>query len=103
MSCNWHATFACNAANEPTFMPTVCSCPEFMNWTHRVALRVINLSGSGSEQQLRRAMFKEFTPGPEWADGLLFLMTLAMDKQSKRPAHQTDDCAPGLQSQVCNI
>lgn len=48
-------------------------------------------------------MFKEFTPGPEWADGLLFLMTLAMDKQSKRPAHQTDDCAPGLQSQVCNI
>jgi hypothetical protein len=77
-------------------MPTVCSDPEFMSWTHRVALRVINLSGSGSEQQLRRAMFKEFTPGPEWADGLLFLMKLEMDKQSKRHTPQPDGYASGL-------
>lgn len=98
MSCNRLAKFARDAANEPTLMPTVCSDPEFMSWAYRVALRLVNLSGSRSEQQMRRAMFKEFTPGPEWADGLLFIMTLARDTQSKRHASQRGDCAPGLQS-----
>ena len=76
-----------NAANEPIFMPAVCSDPEFISWACRVALRLVNLprgpSKPATEQQMRGAMFKEFTPGPEWAAGLKFMMELAFHNKLK--------------------
>lgn len=83
MSCDRLATFARNAANESAFMPAVCSDPEFASWTYRVALRLLNLPGSRSEQQMRGAIFKELTPSPEWAEGLAFVMELARENQRK--------------------
>ena len=76
MSCSRLPTFGRDAANEPVWMPAICDNPEFASWALRVVMRLRNLPRPSTERLMRRAMFKEFTPCPEWAEGLQFFITL---------------------------
>ncbi len=64
------------AANACRFYPQATDDPAFMRWAYRIALRLANLPADASERDIRRAIFSDGTPGPEWAEALIFMMTL---------------------------
>ncbi|MCB1989735.1 MAG: hypothetical protein KDE69_15625 [Burkholderiaceae bacterium] len=64
------------AANADRFYPQATDDPEFMRWAHRIALRLANLPLDAPERDVRRVVFGDGTPGPEWAEALVFMITL---------------------------
>lgn len=72
------------AANEPTFLPPEWSDDDFVRWALHTALRLKNLMPGAPEYLMRRAIFHAGTPSPEWAQALIFMLTLA--QASKRNA-----------------
>lgn len=65
-----------SAANAERFYPPATDDPQFVRWAHRIALLLVNLPPGAPEHHVRRVIFSEGTPGPEWADAMVFMMTL---------------------------
>lgn len=77
MSCA-HKRFASQAAsNESSYWPEICSDKAFLAWALRVSIRLVNLPSPRPERLMRRAIFKDFTPNPEWAEGLAFMLAMS--------------------------
>lgn len=66
-----------SAADEDRFCPTALTEPEFQRWAYRIALRLVNLPPGAPEHVVRRVVFSEGTPGPEWAEALVFMLTMS--------------------------
>lgn len=73
------------AANEPTFEPPALADPLFWQWATRVGLRLANNRLGAPAGAIEMAIFKDGIPSPEWAQGLLFMMSLAWDTQKRQP------------------
>lgn len=65
------------AANEPSFEPVALADPAFIAWAIRVGLRLRNKAPGAPDDAIEHAIVKEGTPSPEWAQALVFMMTLA--------------------------
>ena len=65
------------AANESTFEPPALADPLFWQWAMRVGLRLANNQIGAPAGATERAILKDGIPSPEWAQGLLFMMSLA--------------------------
>lgn len=65
------------ASNAPTFEPPALADPAFMAWALRVGLRLRNMPPGSPDGAIEQAILKDGKPGPEWAQGLAFMMTLA--------------------------
>lgn len=70
------------AANAERFYPPVTDDPQFVSWAHRIALRLVNLPPGAPEHVVRRVVFCEGTPGQEWAEALVFMMTMGAPSSS---------------------
>ena len=68
------------AANDDRFTPAEVRDDPFMAWALRVMLRLRNVPPGASEQTLRRALFSEGTPSPEWAGALRDMLLTAKTK-----------------------
>ena len=66
-----------SAANVDRFYPQAIDDPEFMRWARRIVLRLVNLPPGAPEHVVRRVVFSEGTPGPEWAEALVFMLTMS--------------------------
>ena len=53
------------------------SDPAFIAWAIRVGLRLRNKAPGAPDDAIERAISREGTPSPEWAQALAFMMTLA--------------------------
>ena len=71
------------AANTPTFEPLAISDPAFMAWATRVGLRLLNKAPGAPDEAIERSIACEGAPSPEWAQALVFLMSLAQSNKRK--------------------
>ncbi len=69
------------AANAFTFEPLALADPAFMAWAVGVGLRLANTRPGSPDGAIVRAILKEGTPSPEWAQGLAFTMRLAQSNR----------------------
>lgn len=71
------------SANESTFEPLEFSDVAFQSWACRTALRMKNLPPGCSDAVMQRAIVRDGTPSPAWAQALVFMLTLAKNNQHK--------------------
>lgn len=56
-----------NAANDPCFRLPEFDDPAFVDWAHRVTLRIRNLPPGSPVHVVRCTMLKQGRPSPAWA------------------------------------
>lgn len=71
------------ADNVPTFEPLAISDPAFLAWATRVGLRLLNVAPGAPDEAIELSITCEGAPRPEWAQALLFLMSLAQSNKRK--------------------
>ncbi len=70
------------AANDSPFEPLATSDPAFVAWLQRVAMRLRNTGGTADD--VWRGIVADGVPSSEWAQALLFHLTMALANKHKK-------------------